>query len=573
MKKMINYNDFLFNLILENKNTIRFVISERLKILLKKSNHPIANKLLDLDKNEEETKITLIDLDDKNINNFTFVQSNKIIDKVLIDNNIVDDDKIQYVLTNQRSAIGNIIMKHNTYWEHNRSTIKMGKLVNKLFPNEYQQSGSPNNDIESFVNKMRFLRSNKFYNFKIVQGEDIKKYYLYQNYDSKSRNGSALGSSCMRHEECQDYIDFYVKNNIQMVIMFSDDEDDKIAGRAILWDIQFIDDEEVDRKYMDRIYTIYDYDVDNFKEYAIKNGWLYKNKQNMEQSEYICDPIDNTCERRTLRTTNNIKKTHYYPYMDTMKYFYPDNGYLTNNMSSVLDENVYKLESTNGKYELFGKEYVEYYDDWFHEDELIFVDDINEYRLPEDATYIESEHRWVTNEYADENYVYSEIMDEYVDRNDVVYISSMGDYVSYDYADNNFNYSEISSEYLTDDESVFSAYYDTYIKQDNAVKLITIDSDDDVYDYVLKDDINNYIQYFNDRKNKIENYSTLYDGFIKVNVPENENDFTKFKEVYKHKEWDKDKIFKWNGRYFYDKNGKLKDYLTGQKRLWEKKKY
>ena len=66
-----------------------------------------------------------------------------------------------------------------------------------------------------------------------------------------------------------------------MVILYSDDGEIKngkyissrIKGRAILWDAK-INNENV--KFMDRIYTTKDNDVELFKQYAEKNGYWYK---------------------------------------------------------------------------------------------------------------------------------------------------------------------------------------------------------------------------------------------------------------------------------------------------------
>lgn len=566
MNKVYNYNNFLFNLILEDNSTSRFYLSRDLKKILKKSKHPIAKRLLELDSDKEEKKMTLIDIDEDNINNFTFVQSNKIIDRFLEDEgvNIKDREEVEKI-TSQNKNIINDYINIKKYWSYNRSSIKMGKFVNKIFPDEYKQSGSPNHDIESFVNDMKFIRSNKFSDFKIIKGEDIKKYYLGENYDSRS-SSSNLGNSCMRYEKCQDYIDFYIQNNVEMVVLFSDEEEDKIVGRAILWDIQFIDGEEVNRKFMDRIYSIYDYDIDHFKEYAKENGWLYKRYQNMDEHEQIVDTIDDSTEYRTLKTRNNIKKTEYYPYMDTMKYFYVDYGYLSNEHRD-LGDNVYKLEETNGKYEIPGKIYISFYDDFYEEDEVVWVDDIEDHRLPEDAVWVESEGQWISDDYANNYYKYSERMDEYIHEDDAIYIKSLDDYVTERYAEDNFHISDITDEFLTDEEAVYSDLYETYIRDSESIEIIT----EYGVDYVFKDDKDSYIPYFNLRKKEMEYYSNTYDGFIKVNVTDGEDNFDSFRQVYKHKDWDKEHIFKWNGRLFYDIDGKLKDYLTGQKRLWEKR--
>ena len=101
--------------------------------------------------------------------------------------------------------------------------------------------------IKKFNNAVKSKRENIFKDFKIVKDEDIRKYYLYESYESDNHT---LGGSCMRYEKCQKYLDIYVKNPevCQLLILKSDDDKDKIKGRALIWKLTN------GEYYMDRIY-------------------------------------------------------------------------------------------------------------------------------------------------------------------------------------------------------------------------------------------------------------------------------------------------------------------------------
>ena len=104
--------------------------------------------------------------------------------------------------------LGNISINYitNEYpdiLKKSRSSLKLGKFINKLFPNKYNSQ-----QIEMFTNVFKSLATDSDV-IKEVIGEDIKKWYLEDNYFEKV---GSLGSSCMRYEECQDYFDIYTEN-------------------------------------------------------------------------------------------------------------------------------------------------------------------------------------------------------------------------------------------------------------------------------------------------------------------------------------------------------------------------
>jgi hypothetical protein len=199
------------------------------------------------------------------------------------------------------------------------SQVKVGKLITSMFVKGSVEFSTT--EVEDFVNKyksaIKQIRS-KFDNFTIVKGEEIRRCYLEDNYLSIK---GTLGTSCMRKENCQKFLDIYVENEdkVSLVVLM---EHDNITARAILW----IDSEG--RKIMDRIYTNDSSDEQLFKDYAKANGFFYKKLQNMYEDTPFVDPYG--VEHNVLKIVLKPKDYKYYPYMDSFKFYNPNTGVLYN---------------------------------------------------------------------------------------------------------------------------------------------------------------------------------------------------------------------------------------------------
>jgi len=214
------------------------------------------------------------------------------------------------------------------------SQLKIGKFIRAMFTKggiDFKPT-----DIEDFVNKYKSIITqmrDKFNNFKIVKGEDIRKSYSVDNY--LNTNGS-LGNSCMRYEKCQKFLDIYVENEdkVSLIVLM---KEDKVTGRAILWT------DENDRKVMDRIYTNNSADEQLFKDFAKANNFWYKKEQNMYEDTPFVTNVDGEEERYI---TVYLKSTDYdyYPYMDSLKFYNPGTGKITNSDDSY----EYNLTDTDG---------------------------------------------------------------------------------------------------------------------------------------------------------------------------------------------------------------------------------
>ena len=203
-------------------------------------------------------------------------------------------------------------------------------------------------EIEQFVYKYRaeVEKEKDVLNrrFKVVEGNDIKKYYHKSQYEGES---GSLGSSCMRYDRCQNYLSIYTDNSqCKLLLLMSETDPDKICGRAILWEMEPY---ELSTKVMERIYSIRTADEQLFKEWAIANKYWFKSRQDFnEYTDFEFHKEDETIEKRQGEFSVQLdKKGDYsnYPYMDSFKYYDPSKGILYN--SSNFDYE-YELTDTEG---------------------------------------------------------------------------------------------------------------------------------------------------------------------------------------------------------------------------------
>lgn len=217
------------------------------------------------------------------------------------------------------------------------SEMKVGRLVNTIL----KKSGIKvsDKDIEQFVNKWKSLidfSNNKYSNFKLVKGEDIRYWYYEEKYEGY---GGSLNGSCMKDKKCQPFFDLYVENpDVCQLLILKSHNEDAILGRALVWKLRDGD------TFMDRIYTSYDSDVELFKKYAQEKGWMYKSCQDFNEDTSIVLPNG---EVKHLTLNVDLKNSYFdsYPYMDTLKFLNYNKNTLTNNTYGHYTN---KLEDTNG---------------------------------------------------------------------------------------------------------------------------------------------------------------------------------------------------------------------------------
>jgi hypothetical protein len=269
-------------------------------------------------------------------------------------------DTLSYLPKSKFDIIQKDVMKDPFGPGIGRVNIKIGRFVRKFLNQQaFDEFSISDSDVEKFVNfyKSYFNFSEK--NLKIVDGEDIKKYYLEENYFRPDgyRFGS-LWNSCMRQSERNKFMTLYSlhPDKVKMLVFFSDCG--KVRARALLWDdVREFDSNEV-YKFMDRIYYVYDHDVNSLKKWAIDRGYLTKWEQNAKSELYL--DVSGNCERKHLYVTLDNHNLSYYPYLDTFKYYNVREGRFSNSESFRFD---WKLVQSSGRTYRVEEPEEEFYDD------------------------------------------------------------------------------------------------------------------------------------------------------------------------------------------------------------------
>lgn len=223
-----------------------------------------------------------------------------------------------------------------------KQPISIGKLARKIL--KAGKINRSDKEVEDFVNEFISkisISRDKMRLFKLVSGEDIRYWYNQNKYCTKQK--STLHSSCMRYDNCSSFFDVYCKNkNCQLLILKSEYEDDKIAGRALVWTLK---DGTV---FMDRIYYSHDSQIKLFKEYATNLGWCYKENQDNNVLTKVIFDENTPYQEKYLMVELEESDFDYYPYMDTLRYIDVSEKFITNNKMEPHD---YTLDRTDGQYD------------------------------------------------------------------------------------------------------------------------------------------------------------------------------------------------------------------------------
>lgn len=217
------------------------------------------------------------------------------------------------------------VVKTNTHKDNtNPQEVKVGRFANKIL----QKVGYKftDKDIEAFTNEFKskiVLSKDKFSRFEEVKGADIRYWYNEKRYDM--RNTSTLQSSCMRYDNCGQFLSIYTENpDVCRLLILKGNTDDLIVGRALIWTLTD------GTNFMDRIYYSKDSNVDLFKEYAKDKGFCYKKRQISSSEDDILFDDDKLYNKKELIVKLENFSFRYYPYVDTIKYLDKKTGILSN---------------------------------------------------------------------------------------------------------------------------------------------------------------------------------------------------------------------------------------------------
>lgn len=424
---MLKYNRFNLNRILESLiNESMFYYTTEFSDILHKMDNDIAKELLKLRGTDVKPDMTFIDVDKEGFVTFSQIDKaisgiKKSIDEFINDPDIDSDSAIKYrnkTISDIKS--GNWDGSFKEVYDMSRNTIKLGKLVNSIFPGKYSAK-----EIESFVNSYKTKSINEK-KFELVEGDDIKHWYDEDNYFSED---GSLGSSCMRHSYCSDYLDIYSDNiGICRLLILKDNDDDLILGRALVWKISYTDDSDLDdfEYFMDRVYICNDIYHEDFIEYAISKNWMYRKSQG-----YNTDVHHNGESYGNVRLEVQLNKYNFgeFPYMDTFVRLDVSDGILYNDDNR--ESGCYILQGTSGEYTNCDDVWSDYYDEYIPEVDSVYSEPLNTYIYKDMSVKVEHGHYSRLGYYPD-NYD-SIIQDEYRD----IYIH-MDDYAYSEYDNMNF---------------------------------------------------------------------------------------------------------------------------------------
>ena len=329
------------------------------------------------------------------------------------------------------------------------NATSVGRIVKKtLTDNQFAVNDKM---IEDFVNKFRSYSSfdEKKETLKLISGEEVKNWYYLKQYSAESLEGrGTLGNSCMRHSHCREFFDIYTKNPEQVKLLILTDDQNKLKARALLW-------QTTEGTYLDRIYFTIDFEKEIFRQYAANNSinFGYDIKQ---------------IPRKILLT---IKGDYpLYPYMDTFKFYYKDDGILFNYDPRTSPDSALILSKKS----------------------LLFLQKTDGTCEPQDIVQCRLEGVSVREEDA----IFSNFSNTYVTRANAVF-------------------SKTANSYLFNRKAKMSKKFEDYLPE-NACAKVYFDKRGIVVDYYPNDEIGKSIVLVNNFKGVSGYFPIDYKGLIKI---------------------------------------------------------
>ena len=316
----------------------------------------MATILLNSYGDEIKDDITFVDFS-PNTDYVTYLRGNSF-SKVapLKERGLTPDNQLSRSLVDGLWQMDQTSQEAGPFNDPSRTEIKISKLINKIITDTFFTT----KDRELFVNSIKSAVQSLKKTFKVVSGQDIKTYY---DGSKHSSDAGTLGNSCMRHSKCQDYLDIYSRNPDVCKLLVLVDGEDKVHGRALLWDLYKSEPTGIE-KFMDRIYFIQEYDLDTFKRWAKENGYIYKEENNYRNLAGVVMPDSSIIQAKMwVKCSGKYTK---YPYLDTFRLYDPKTGILENNPGDDVRPNVgkYILNQTDGSYnEIWDQVWSDWHDE------------------------------------------------------------------------------------------------------------------------------------------------------------------------------------------------------------------
>jgi hypothetical protein len=415
------YNNFKEDKLLESINESYLYFTNNFRDILKKmKKNKISSDILDAERTDVKPDMTFIDLSSKEGHiSFSQIKKGISIIKKWADAEGYSEDDVKHIYRDIDNGYFNLSSSwsfKDALLSKSRNDVKIGKLINSMFPSKYTPQ-----EVEEFVSRFKRYTSGENDNkFKIVEGDEILAPYLYSNYADDS---GTLGNSCMRSRSSQSFFDIYTKNKDVCRLLVLSDVDDLVVGRVLIWKFSSISSDELKEAeyFMDRIYTIDDSIMNDFKDYATTNGWIrrtntgYSDTQTLTYNDKIYYDVDMEVK---LESYSDIEK---FPYMDTFKRLNIETGILYNDDKMI--SSCYKLEDTGGGYESTDRVWSEYHDEYIDEAEAVYSEPLNSHIYSEGARIVHygalRRRGWYPEDYDD--IFYDEYREEYIHEQDSSY--------------------------------------------------------------------------------------------------------------------------------------------------------
>lgn len=292
-----NFNSFELYRLLESLVQLDDSFVDRLK----KINHPISSSIVNM-------------MDD-----------NKYIQT---DSDLRDTEKI---IATEKSDEVNI--KRANRPVNPSDIVKIGKLIRKINANFTQE------DVSDFVTAYKATSVKEATTPVIVKGEDIKITYLKSNYESEKGD---MEMNCMKGEECQPYLNIYVKNPDKVGCVIITNEESKIRARALIWNT---DEGDI---VMDKIYSTEPELKNVLRDWADENKIVYRAKDDSKPIHSHLFMSNGKEFSKDYTITLNKFEFDTYPYLDTFFYL-TDDGVLHNVMPKK--EEYRELRNATGTYQ------------------------------------------------------------------------------------------------------------------------------------------------------------------------------------------------------------------------------
>ncbi len=270
---------------------------------------------------------------------------------------ILTTDNVNYITYRSDGNISflptgkeHVVNDDNTWSRTNRQSGKPARIMRKLFTDK-MLSLLNEQDFEIFNNYYKCKFNTTGYRLELLDNTQIAEVY-----DMTLESGSSsLNNSCMNGKS--DYLDIYTYcKDLKILALFN--QNNHLAGRALVWTII---DEEIDGSkiiLMDRVYVTQDYLYDLFIEHATSNKWWYKQDyKSMHNKTAFINSEGNVLYRKFKIYTATDFDT--YPYIDTFQY--GDDGFLTNKGDKYHFSKVIKLQKPTRDADLIWSQIAQQY--------------------------------------------------------------------------------------------------------------------------------------------------------------------------------------------------------------------